>query len=197
MFSCRKAGIISCLLSWALSIAVSDYPQISAGQYRLLPHAYTQRSPHARYSKVFHARESGFRNPGKFCLWNLESWALDSGAQGIRNPTKDWNPESKFHWQRVESSLKRGRLSSFIGETEAECTLCGRDLALKKVKLTALPSAIEWSIYSKLGPHNILELFKWSLFMAAFRNIEIHKWLHKFLKMYETFTGRKATINPL
>ena len=150
-----------------------------------------------------HARESGFRNPGKFCLWNLESWALDSGAQGIRNPTKDWNPESKFHWQRVESSLKTGRVSSFIGETvpirspEAECTLCGRDLALKKVKLTALPSAIEWSIYSKLGPHNILELFKWSLFMAAFRNIEIHKWLHKFLKMYETFTGRKATINPL
>ena len=135
--------------------------------------AYTQSSPHAR--------ESGFLNPGKYCLWKLESWALDSGAQGIRNPTKDWNPESKFHWQRLESSLKRGTVSNFTGETvpirspEAEYTLCGRDSALKKVKLSALPGAKEWSIYSKLGPHNILELPKWSLLMAAFRNIEIHK----------------------
>ena len=140
---------------------------------------------------------------GKILLGNLESWALESGAQGIQNPTKDWNPESKFHWQRLESSLKRGRVSSFIGETvligspEEECTLCGRDSALRKFKLSALPSAIEWPSYSKLGPHKILELPKWSLLMAAFRNIEIHKWLHKFLKIYETFTGRKATINPV
>ena len=51
-----------------------------------------------------HVRESGFPNPGKFCLWNLESWALESGIQfkesgipwttGIQNPSsthKDWN----------------------------------------------------------------------------------------------------------
>ena len=25
-------------------------------------------------------------------------------AQGNRNPTKDWNPESKFHCHRLESS---------------------------------------------------------------------------------------------
>ena len=25
-------------------------------------------------------------------------------SQGFRNPTNDWNPESKFHWQRLESS---------------------------------------------------------------------------------------------
>ena len=25
-------------------------------------------------------------------------------AQEIRNPTRDWTPESKFHWQRLESS---------------------------------------------------------------------------------------------
>ena len=89
-------------------------------------------------------RESGFRNQGKFCLWNPESWALEpriqlkesripltiesriqvpltktgnqqleSGilgfgirntAPGILNPTNDRNPESKFHWQRLESS---------------------------------------------------------------------------------------------
>ena len=32
--------------------------------------------------------------PGNFCLWNPESWALESGIQCCRNP------ESKFHWQR-------------------------------------------------------------------------------------------------
>ena len=67
-----------------------------------------------------HVRESRFRNPENFCLWNLESWALESGIQlqesgipmtvGIQNPSsteKDlessnwnpeymaWNPESK------------------------------------------------------------------------------------------------------
>ena len=31
--------------------------------------------------------KSGFRNTGKFCLWNP-----DYTAQGIRNPTNDWNP---------------------------------------------------------------------------------------------------------
>ena len=38
----------------------------------------------------------GIRNLGKFCSWNLESWALESGIQlnGIRNPTKDWISES-------------------------------------------------------------------------------------------------------
>ena len=28
-----------------------------------------------------HVRESGFRNPGIFCLWNPESWALEPGIQ--------------------------------------------------------------------------------------------------------------------
>ena len=39
--------------------------------------------------------DSGIRREN--FAWNLESWALESGAQGIQNPTKDWNPESKFH----------------------------------------------------------------------------------------------------
>ena len=30
-------------------------------------------------------------------LWN------PNAAQGIRNPTNDWNPESKFQWKRLES----------------------------------------------------------------------------------------------
>ena len=28
-----------------------------------------------------HVRESGFQNPGNFCLWNQESWALANGIQ--------------------------------------------------------------------------------------------------------------------
>ena len=38
-----------------------------------------------------------------FCLWNLESWALESGIQPKLNnpdPTKDWDPESKpVNWE--------------------------------------------------------------------------------------------------
>ena len=44
-----------------------------------------------------HVRKSRFRNPGKFCLWNPESWGLESGKQpkesrilltiGIQNPS--------------------------------------------------------------------------------------------------------------
>ena len=50
-------------------------------------------------------RESGFRNQRNFCLWNPESWALESGIQlkesGI--PITIGSPNSKFRWQSVES----------------------------------------------------------------------------------------------
>ena len=39
-------------------------------------------------------------NVGKFCLWNVKSWALESATglkeSGIQNPSStvnDWNPE--------------------------------------------------------------------------------------------------------
>ena len=32
-------------------------------------------------------------------------FGLRNTAQGIQNPTNDWNPESKFHWQILESSI--------------------------------------------------------------------------------------------
>ena len=32
-----------------------------------------------------HVRESGFWNQRNFCLWNLESWALESGIKESRN----------------------------------------------------------------------------------------------------------------
>ena len=59
---------------------------------------------------------SSSHHPGNFCLWDPESakiFFVESGiqgigirntAKGIRNSTKDWNPESKFNCQRLESS---------------------------------------------------------------------------------------------
>ena len=59
-----------------------------------------------------HVKESGFQNPGNFCIWNPESWKfllVESGilglgirntGVGIRNPTNNSNPESKFHLKR-------------------------------------------------------------------------------------------------
>ena len=35
---------------------------------------------------------------------NLDSGIGEIFPCGIRNPTKDWNPESKLHWKRMESS---------------------------------------------------------------------------------------------
>ena len=54
-------------------------------------------------------RESRFQNPGNLRLWNLESgnillmeseiggFGIQNTAQGIWNPTTDWNSESKFY----------------------------------------------------------------------------------------------------
>ena len=43
----------------------------------------------------------GIRNLGKFCSWNIKKsgilgFGMWNTAQGIRNPTNDWNPESKL-----------------------------------------------------------------------------------------------------
>ena len=40
-----------------------------------IPHL---RNPDSRIWKIF---DSGIWNPGYFCLWNLESWALEYGIQ--------------------------------------------------------------------------------------------------------------------
>ena len=59
-------------------------------------------------------RELGFRNLGNFCLWNpeleifvveseIQEFGIRNTAQVFRNSTNNWNPESKFHEQRLES----------------------------------------------------------------------------------------------
>ena len=56
----------------------------------------------------FRSNRKSFEKTGPFPVGPvgiLVEWiAPRNTAQGIRNPTKDWNPESKFHWQKLESS---------------------------------------------------------------------------------------------
>ena len=77
-----------------------------------------------------HVRKSGFQNPGKFLARNTEpgkillvvSGILGFGirykAQGIRNPTRDWNLKSKFHWQRLESSSWNPESKAYNAESK-------------------------------------------------------------------------------
>ena len=63
-----------------------------------------------------HVRDLRFRNQGNFLL--VESGiqgnfvcGIRKAVQGVRNPSNEWNPESKFHYQRLEYStwnLRRG-----------------------------------------------------------------------------------------
>ena len=62
-----------------------------------------------RHLRVSAALKSENNTSGHFCLWNPESeeiiivklgilgLRIPNAAQGIRNPTNNWNPESKFH----------------------------------------------------------------------------------------------------
>ena len=62
-----------------------------------------------RETRLVRVRDSGFRDPTSLCLYNpefrkvllVESGILGFGiqktAQGIRNLSNHWNPESKFH----------------------------------------------------------------------------------------------------
>ena len=63
------------------------------------------RNPDSGIREIFVCR---IRNPRKFCLWNLESWVcgIPNTYQGIRNPTNDLNPDSKFLFQRLQSIYK-------------------------------------------------------------------------------------------
>ena len=63
---------------------------------------------------------------GNLCLWNTESRNLllvESGilsfgirnpTQGIQNPTKDWDSESKFHWQGIGNPPLRVKYPSLF-----------------------------------------------------------------------------------
>ena len=71
-----------------------------------------------------HGRESGFVNPRNFCLWNPESWALESRLQfkefgipltiGIRNPSST-DKESGIQYLESEIHVVESRIHDFLG----------------------------------------------------------------------------------
>ena len=75
-----------------------------------------------------HVRDSGFRNARNFGWWNQES----------RKMCK-WNPESTFHWQRLESSTWNLETTAWNPESKTVLdSLIWGDKAFKGIETTKL-----------------------------------------------------------
>ena len=102
-----------------------------------------------------HLREFGFWNQGIFSLWNLESWALQSGIKLNKSGiplTIDWNPESKFHWQTSGIHDVESRIQYCLG-----FSYVGRDIK-KKFKGVAHSTENNSSRFCL----NVLKLMTWT-----------------------------------
>ena len=90
---------IFCWWPWLLDVTLSS---VKNDDVKMRP---IGRNPDSGIREIFVCQ---IRNLGKFCLWNPESWVfgIRNTDQGIRNPTNDLNPESKFLFQRLESIYK-------------------------------------------------------------------------------------------
>ena len=64
------------------------------------------KAPQFKISNSPHVTECELRNLGKILLVEsrIRSFEIQNTAQGIRNPTNDWNTESNFPWQRLGSN---------------------------------------------------------------------------------------------
>ena len=90
--------------SWCQSCNTS--PHIKESGKFLLPESWTQ--------EIF---TCGILNPGNSCFKNPESrkvllvesgtldFEIQKTAQGIQNPSNNWNPGSTFHWQRIRNPV--------------------------------------------------------------------------------------------
>ena len=79
--------------------------------------------------------ESGIR---EFCLWNPEFW-VQNPEYSSRTWNRTWNPESKFHWQRLESSTWNPESAAWIPESKTvldSLTLDDRPYNIKKKRRT-------------------------------------------------------------
>ena len=76
-----------------------------------------------------HVKEFGFRNPGKFARGFRDPWLRNPeySSQRIWNPTSYWNPESKFHSERLESSTWNPESMAWNPESKTvfHSLLCG------------------------------------------------------------------------
>ena len=103
-----------------LASSDDDEPMLMRQKMSIRIHLYSRipvpRTLRRETKNSPHVKESGFRNPRNFCIWNPESWKfllLESGilglgirntGVGIRNPTNNSNPESNSTEIDLESS---------------------------------------------------------------------------------------------
>ena len=102
------------------------------------------------------------RKTGPFPVGILVEWIAPlNTAQGIRNPTKDWNPESKFHWQKLESSTWNPESTAWKSRIQDclrsqcwapvanSCHCCFLSTLLHIVFITwTLSSTLEWTRFN-------------------------------------------------
>ena len=84
-------------------VAKSKFPTAWLNMREQVRKCLTSTSPHVRVSDS-RIWESKIR--GKFCSWYPESKALEPGIEFKYSeiPIRHWNPESTFHWKRLQSS---------------------------------------------------------------------------------------------
>ena len=120
-----------------------------------------QKNPDSRIREIF---AWGILNTEKFCLLNPElnmGFGTRNVAQGNRNPTKDWNPESKFHCHRLESSTWNPESSAWNPESKTFLDF-----------LTWSDSRLIWPSYTISGTHKKVMVPHLS------RTVPIFQWIH-------------------
>ena len=48
----------------------------------------------------------------------IQGFGIQNRAQELRNPAKAWNPESTFHWKRLESSTRNPQSTEWDPESK-------------------------------------------------------------------------------
>ena len=130
-------------------------------------------NPDSQIREVF---VCGIRNPGKLCLWNTKSLALESGIQltELRNPTSDWNPESKLHWLRIESIT--WNTESMAWNPESNSVL--DSLTWSEKNQTTTTNAIKpLSLSTKSCTANSLKYMLCKLFIYFFQCLNLNFWI--------------------
>ena len=124
-----------------------------------------QKNPDCRIREIF---AWGILNPEKFCSLNPElnmGFGTRNVAQENRNPTKDWNPESKFHCHRLESSTWNPESSAWNPESKTFLDF-----------LTWSDSRLIWPSYT--AAYTISGMHKKVMVPHLSRTVPIFQWIH-------------------
>ena len=97
------------ILAWSRMHMSPERHAMAGNHARLTTAAFSYTA-----SKAMLGNPAGFWNPGNFYLWNSESRKKIPEESrilgfGIRNPTDDWNAESKSHWQKIRNPVPEVR----------------------------------------------------------------------------------------